>query len=167
MDSSYNKLHAVSPNGTNISVMGCEFLDCNYAINANVAPTGLLVQNNWAPQSGTSMEYFAWVEGSDEVFLGNIVENVAQHVVRVGGGDRINIAYNDFSNPVENNVIKGTLTIHQGKYMYINHNKLSKGKVTIGPLGEGDGLSHPESALPVRRLREQHRQLQHDRGARR
>jgi hypothetical protein len=51
---------------------------------------------------------------------------------------------NHFENPyADTNVQKGTLTIHEGNYIYINGNTLKYGKVTIGPLGEGDGLSHP------------------------
>jgi hypothetical protein len=51
---------------------------------------------------------------------------------------------NHFENPyTDTNVQKGTLTIHEGSYIYVNGNTLKHGKVTVGPLGEGDGLSHP------------------------
>ena len=37
-------------------------------------------------------------------------------------------------------VIKGCLTIQKGSYVYITGNTLHLGKMTIGPLGQGDGL---------------------------
>jgi hypothetical protein len=135
----YNKStttpHAISPSGDNVTVRNNQFLNVGYAINGNRHPEGLLVQDNVAPDPTSLKSYFAWVEGRDHVYLGNRVANVKGHVLRIAGADRVNIAYNDFKNPVED-TIRGTLTIHQGTYAYVAENKLTGGKVTVGPLDE-------------------------------
>jgi hypothetical protein len=87
------------------------------------------------------------VQGTDQVYLGNTIgDSQNQHVLRTAGAERILIADNNFTNH-GTAVIKGTLTIHKGDYIYIADNTLSEGKVSIGPLGEGDGLDDKSARL--------------------
>src|SRR5439155_23306932 len=90
-----SSIHIIHAGGTNISVRGCEFLHADYAVNTNLKPTGVLVQDNTAPLDTGLSECFAWLEGSDQVYLGNSVANSTRaHCIRSGGCDRVLIAYN-------------------------------------------------------------------------
>src|SRR5207253_5274934 len=62
-------------------------------------------------------------------------DSLYQHVLRNGGSDRLLVAYNNFANPnVAGGVIKQTLNIHKGSYIYMAHNTLTDGDVRVGPL---------------------------------
>jgi PKD repeat protein len=131
--------------GTNTTVRGCQFLNLADAVNTNRAPVGVMVSDNTAPIGLRG--YFAWVQGSDHVYVGNsVADSLYQHVLRDAGSDRILIAKNNFTNK-NTGVDKGCLTIHKGNYVYITGNTLSTGKLSIGPLGQGDGLSDPGARL--------------------
>ncbi|HWB21221.1 MAG TPA: PKD domain-containing protein [Phycisphaerales bacterium] len=117
---------AITPAGTNILVRRCYFDDISYAMNAQASPTGLLALNNNADVIGA---YFCWVQGSDVVLLGNTVAgSVEEHNIRLGGADRVYIAYNDLTNTV-----KTSIWSMLGKYCYIANNKMRKGRVVWGP----------------------------------
>ncbi len=131
--------HAINPAGTGITIRDCEFLNLADAINAAGEPQGLLVQDNTAPLGIRG--YFAWVQGSDQAYIGNYcADSMYQHVLRNGGTDRLLIAYNNFTN---NNptVVKATLNLHKGSYFWVSGNTLTNGTFSVGPLGQGDGLS--------------------------
>ncbi|HEX8521002.1 MAG TPA: PKD domain-containing protein [Tepidisphaeraceae bacterium] len=133
---------AVAPAGSDITIRDCQFLNLADAICANGKPTGLLVQDNTAPLG--TRGYFAWVEGSDQAYIGNTVaDSMYQHCLRNEGTDRLLIAFNNFSNPAEG-VIKGTLNLHKGTFMWVTGNKLNSGTMSIGPLGGGDGLNNKD-----------------------
>jgi len=92
--------------------------------------------------------YFAWVEGTDHVYLGNTVANSTRaHGIRSGGADRVLVAFNDITNldrrqlGDQYDVNIQTLTLHVDNYSYVYGNSFSSGRVEIGPLGGGDGLS--------------------------
>jgi hypothetical protein len=125
---------AVTPIGRNTTIRDSQFLNLGYAINTSSKPTGVLAMDNVAPDPASLYGYFAWVQGTDHVYLGNSVANVKGHVIRVGGSARINITGNDLSNPVEGGVIRGTLTLQGGEYVYVARNKLNFAKATVGPL---------------------------------
>ena len=147
-DQGYND--GVRAGGQNITVRDSTFVNVGYAINTNGSPEGVLVQDNVAPNKNSVRAYFSWVQGKDHVYLGNSVkDSLHAHVIRIGGAERVNIAYNDFSNPTgdptgKDQTIRGTLAIHKAAYVYIRGNKLTDGAVGIGPLGDGDGISHPQ-----------------------
>jgi hypothetical protein len=131
----------VRAGGKNITVRENFFGNVADGINSNNIPDGVLALNNTA---GTGIRgYFAWVQGADQVYLGNKVgDSRYQHVIRSAGVDRMLIAYNDFANPYsDSGIMKATLNIHKGNYLYIAHNTLNDGKVCVGPLGEKDGMA--------------------------
>lgn len=135
----------VKASGRNLTILDSVFYDVGFALQGSTSLTGALVQDNDAPSSSGLKGYFAWATGTDHVYLGNRAVNAGEHVLRTGGESdggmqRLLVAYNNFSNPVES-AIKGTLTLHAGQYYYIANNNLSQGKVTFGPLGESDGLN--------------------------
>jgi hypothetical protein len=130
---------AIAPAGSDITIRDCQFLNLADAICANGKPTGLLVQDNTAPVGIRG--YFAWVEGSDQSYIGNdVADSMYQHCLRNEGTDRLLIAFNNFDNE-GSDVIKGTLNLHKGSYMYITGNTLTHGTMSIGPLGGPDGLN--------------------------
>src|SRR5207244_3465258 len=144
----------IAAGGTNIAVRGCEFLNVGTAVNTNKRPTGILVQDSSAPLTTGMTGYFAWVEGSDHVYLGNQIANSTRaHGIRDAWCDRVLVAYNDITNldrradgdPYDVNI--QTLTLHLGNYHYVYNNSFSAGRVEIGPLGGGDGLSKPDWQL--------------------
>jgi hypothetical protein len=137
-DQGYND--AVSVGGSNITVRDCTFVNVGYAINANGLPTGVLVQDNVAPNATSLRGYFAWIQGSDQVYLGNSCkDSLNVHTMRIGGADRILIANNDITN-LKSTAERPSLSIHKGNYVYAVNNKLSEGDVSVGPLDSGAGL---------------------------
>jgi len=134
--------------GKNIAVRDCSFLNVGYAVNSNGIPEGVLVQDNDCPNLKGLRTYFAWVQGTDHVYLGNTVKDSYQsHVMRLAGGDRILIANNDLRNDPTTNGIRGVLTLHSGSYVYVAGNKISDSPLGLGPLDAGAGLDHKESRL--------------------
>ncbi len=133
--------------GTNTVVSNVQFLNLSDGTNANQQPSGVMVVDSTAPNGVRG--YFSWVQGTDQVYLGNSAsDSTFQHNLRNDGGDRILIANNTFSNPDNaGGINKGTLTIHKGTYNYITGNTLNQGKLSIGPLGAGDGLADRNARL--------------------
>jgi len=124
------------------------FLNVGMGVNANKKPEGVLVQDSASPNITGMSGYFAWVEGSDHVYLGNYIANsTRQHGIRTGGADRVLVAYNDITNldrrdeGDQYDVNIQTLTLHVDNYSYVYNNSFSAGRVEVGPLGGGDGLS--------------------------
>lgn len=138
--------NGVSAQGTRITIRDCRFLGVSDAINGNGKPRGLLVQNNVAPEYNSIRSYFVWLEGTDVVVVGNkVVNSTREHIIRVGGADRVLMAFNDFSNQDRSwagdwrDIAKGTFTIQKGSYIYVTRNKVSYGGIGVGPLGGPDG----------------------------
>jgi hypothetical protein len=132
---------AVRAGGRNISVRDCTFLNVGYAVNTNGFPEGVLVQDNTCPNLKGLRTYFAWVQGSDHVYVGNkVLDSYQSHVLRMAGADRVLIANNDFRNDAATNGLRGTLTLHKGNYVYVTGNKLRESFVMTGPLDAGAGL---------------------------
>jgi hypothetical protein len=143
---------AIKPSGVNTTIRNCEFRNIGTAVNNNGEPRGVLIQDSTAPLDTGIRNYFAWVQGSDFVFLGNSAANsTREHIVRIGGADRILIAHNQFENldrrqhGDEHDTAKGTLVVQRGSFAYIAQNRIGRGPVGVGPLGDGDGLKHKES----------------------
>ncbi len=133
--------NGVNASGHNVTVRNVEFLNLGYAVNANGRPTGLLVQDNVAPSTTALRGYLVWAQGQDVSIIGNTVKNVNGHVVRSSGANRVLIAHNNFSNPPEHGVYRGTLSIQRGEYIYVTGNELHDGVFAVGPLGNADGLA--------------------------
>jgi hypothetical protein len=91
--------------------------------------------------------YFAWVQGSDHVYLGNAAKDSGMHSLRMGGADRVNIQYNNFTNLSATGGLRGTLTIHKGSYVWIAHNTLTDGSLGLGPLDSGAALDDKGARL--------------------
>ncbi len=127
----------IVPGGTNISVVGNTFLNLDYAINANVSPEGLLVQDNTAPSTTGLRGYFVWVQGNDVVILGNTVANSTQeHNIR-GYATRVLIAYNNLTNIQTNpaGAAKTCIALQGGSYAYVVDNTINAGGyVDFGPV---------------------------------
>jgi hypothetical protein len=140
---------AIGAGGVNVTVRDNEFLNIADAVNANADPRGLLVVDNVTSDAESIRGYFVWAEGSDITIVGNKVANsTREHIVRVSGADRVLIAQNDFTNSTNkvsgDKTPKGVLTIQKGSYVYASRNKITDGPIAVGPLGDGDGLRHPE-----------------------
>jgi len=128
-----------------VTIRDNQFLNLADAINAAQKPAGMLVQDNTAPIGIRG--YFTWAQGSDHVYLGNYcLDSMFQHVLRNGGTDRMLIAYNDFTN-AGTTVIKGTLNLQKGSFMWITNNHFSKGTLALGPLNGADGLGDKGARL--------------------
>ncbi|HRK29451.1 MAG TPA: PKD domain-containing protein [Tepidisphaeraceae bacterium] len=146
---------AVRPTGVNLTLRRCVLLNVSDGINANAAPTGVLMQDCIAPLATGLRSYLAWVEGSDQAYLGNVaVNSTREAVLRMsnGGASRVLIAHNDLTNLDRTSVdridtAKNALTVHFGSHIYIRGNSLRGGPTMIGPLGERDGLKQNASKL--------------------
>ena len=135
--------------GTNLAVRRCEFLNASDALNLNSNPTGVLIQDNTAPLTGMSRtsgrgvhNYFAWVQGTNVVILGNTVAASGVHNVRIAANyNRVLLAQNTLTN--SNGA--SSLKVHNGQYAYIANNQLTSSlDVEIGPLGGVDGLTETD-----------------------
>jgi hypothetical protein len=110
----------------------------------------VMMINNRAPLVTGLRSYFAWVQGSDWSFYDNVaVNSTREHIIRIGGAERIAIAGNTFANldrrtvdgqPDPHDTAKGTLTIQKGRLAFVSGNHLT-GPMGVGPLGKNDGLT--------------------------
>ncbi|HUB26805.1 MAG TPA: PKD domain-containing protein [Tepidisphaeraceae bacterium] len=150
---------AIAPAGSDIAIVGDTFLNIDYAVNLNSAPTGVLVEDCNAPQvtysgqilpAGTDdvtstdvtglRDYLVWAQGQDIAIFGNTAANsTRQHIVRVGGASLLNIEDNNFTNLSRtavdsNDIAKPTIDLQMGTYAFIAQNTLSDGPLCIGPL---------------------------------
>lgn len=143
---------AVKAAGVNIVVRDNTFINVSDGVNGEAQPKQVLVQNNTTSSITSVRAYFSWVQGTDWVFLGNYAENsTREHIVRVGGADRVNAEYNNFSNQDRSwlgdsrDIGKGVFTIQVGSYVNIGYNNVSWGPVGVGPLGGVDGVNTPNA----------------------
>lgn len=142
--------------GTNVVVRNCLFTNVSDAVNGEQSPRGVLLQDNVAPTDTSVRSYFSWVQGSDWVFLGNTAPNsTREHIVRVGGADRINAQFNTFANKDlttagdTRDIAKGIFTLQVGSYMFVANNDMKWGPVGVGPLGGVDGAKTPSASTSM------------------
>ena len=134
---------AVYPAGRNITVRNNTFLNVDNAVDAYRGPTGMLLQDNSEPLATGLRGYFEWMNGTDQVIVGNYVANsTREHIMRSSyeSTSRFLIAGNNFDKPYRQNVdpgdvIKTTINIRGGSYIYIADNTLSDAMTSIGPDG--------------------------------
>ncbi len=123
---------AIVARGTNIDINNIQFLDVDYDINANSAPTGLMVTNCTSPLSNGLSAYFIWNQAIDSVILGNtVVNSIHEHIIRSSGAQQELIADNTFTN----NDGKGCIEVHEGSYAWVEGNIVTNGDIRVGPLG--------------------------------
>lgn len=145
---------AIRLGGRNITVRGCIFDAVEDATNGNGEPTGVLLQDNTATGTGG---YFAWVNGTDYVIVGNVTQDISQHVIRMNRFARVLIA---------DNVLESTnrfgVNAQFGEHVYVAGNTVNGsidptngwviGSLSIGPLGDADGIAQDPQA-PTRRTK--------------
>jgi PKD repeat protein len=135
-------IDAITARGRNISVLNCTFRNVDNGVDANGAPTGLLVQDCSAPLKTGIRAYMVWTQGTDFVCLGNSAANsTREHIVRLTGVERVLIAFNNFTNldrrPADKyDTSKGCIEMHKGSYAYIANNTATDGDIRVGPLGQ-------------------------------
>lgn len=144
----------VKASGTNLVIRRCTFNNVSDAINGEQQPHGVIVQDNTAPTVTSVRGYFDWVQGSDWVIVGNDVQNsTREHIVRVGGADRVTAESNRFSNQDRTaqgdskDIAKGTFTLQIGNYLTVQNNNLYWGPMGVGPLGGTDGSNNPSAQI--------------------
>jgi PKD repeat protein len=147
-DSIYSDFHfddaipsGIRLTGSNITIRNNTFLDVLDGMDLQNQPSNVLIQDNSAPSLTGLRAYFTWVQGTDIAIVGNtVVNSTREHIVRVAGATRIQIADNNLSNvsgaawgdPEDG--IKGAITIQYGMYAYVTGNTVPSGPVTLGPL---------------------------------
>ncbi|MEM8873741.1 MAG: PKD domain-containing protein [Planctomycetota bacterium] len=132
----FNLPKAFMPGGKDATIKNSVFYNVEDAVNGNQRPDGVLVQDNREANNRSIRAYLVWAEGEDYTILGNqMSDSVFEHVIRVGGADRINVSYNDFDNPG-----KSVLNIQKGEYIYV-HKNILRDTVSIGPLDGSDGIA--------------------------
>lgn len=139
------RVNAVRPGGQNITVRGNQVLNIDEFINNNRQPRGTLVMDNVSPTTNALRAQFIWIEGTDHVYLGNLVRNSShENLIRgSNGASRILIAHNDLANPDlgMGGDMKATVVMQKVRYAYVADNIIRDSWVSVGPLGNGDGLS--------------------------
>jgi hypothetical protein len=95
---------------------------------------------------GALKEYFAYIKGTDHVYLGNTVgDSTGQHNFRTYG-IRVLCYGNDVTNLPGGSSI-ATLRVNDGSWMYWANNTLHDGQVYVGPLGPESAGSQPGSGV--------------------
>lgn len=134
---------AIYPGGRNVTIRNNTFLNVDNAIDAYRGPTGVLIQDNSEPLVTGLRGYFEWMNGTDQVIVGNYVANsTREHILRSSfeTTQRFLIAGNNFDKPWRQNVDPGdvqktTINIRGGSYIYIAGNTLSDAVASFGPDG--------------------------------
>jgi hypothetical protein len=146
---------AISPAGSDIIIRNNTFLNLMNGVNANGKPTRLMVVGNEAPLDTGIRAYFVWSEGVDHVIVGNSAANsTREHILRVGGTERILIQRNQFSNTDRTDrgdaidYAKGAINNQRGAFSYIADNTI-RGPWGAGPLG-ADGADRADRFQHVR-----------------
>ena len=134
---------AIQPFGQALVVRNCEFQNLDDAILSNFSPVGVLAMDN---KAGVLKEYFAYIKGTDHVYLGNTVDDsTGQHNFRTYG-IRVLCYGNDLTNlPISASL--HTLRINDGAWMYWANNTLHGGPISVGPLGPDSAGALPGSGI--------------------
>jgi len=136
----------INPHSINTVIRDCQFQNIGTGINCNGNPTGLIVQDCSESLVNGLRGYLVWSQGTDHVYLGNVVPNsVDAHDIRSGGTDRLLVAYNTLTNLDRRSVDpadydRQALTLHTGNYAWVAHNTFDGGRCEFGPLGGADGV---------------------------
>jgi hypothetical protein len=138
------RVNGVRPGGQNITIRGNQILNLDEFVNNNRQPKGTLVMDNVSPTTNTLRAQFIWIEGTDNVYLGNVVKNSSHENVIRGSNSatRILIAHNDLANPDLGlpGDQKAAVVMQKVRYAYVADNIIRDSWMTFGPLGNGDGL---------------------------
>jgi hypothetical protein len=126
--------------GTNIVVRDNTFLNVDDAVDGEMKPSGIIVQNNTAPLLKGLREYFCWVDGTNWSIIGNSVTNTTRaHCIRVNSAVAADILI------VDNNLTKQypaddageeyktTIDVRIGSDVYIANNILNDSTVAVSP----------------------------------
>jgi hypothetical protein len=138
--------NAIQGNGSDITILNNTFYNVEEDIDLGTGPNNVLIQNNTSPALKDLRAYFVWDSGSNDVILGNTVaDSYGEHVIRIGSGSDILIAYNSLSNVTAH---KAAINIQSGAYAYVYDNYLPIGDIQTGPLSATlpSSLAHPEAA---------------------
>ena len=135
--------YGIVAGGSDITINSVDFEQLDSAIMATDKPTGLLAQSNYA---STLREYFAYVEGSEQSYLGNTAgDSTAQHNIRIYGSQIL--AYgNDLTNLPEGSSL-ATLRVNDGTDIYWSGNVLHGGQMYVGPLGPDSAGSEADESV--------------------
>jgi hypothetical protein len=133
----------VQPFGQGLVVRNCEFQNLDDAILSNFSPVGVFAMDN---KAGVLKEYFAYIKGTDHVYLGNTVDDsTTQHNFRTYGV-RVLCYGNDLTNlPLSSSL--HTLRVNDGAWMYWANNTLHGGPISVGPLGPDSAGALPGSGI--------------------
>jgi hypothetical protein len=138
-------VNAIRTGGQNITVRGNQVMNIDEFINNNRQPRGTLVMDNVSPTTNALRAQFIWIEGTDHVYLGNVVRNSShENVIRgSNSASRILIAHNDLANPDLGMAgdMKAAIVMQKVSYAYVADNIVRDSWVSFGPLGNGDGLA--------------------------
>ena len=110
---------------------------------SNISPVGVMALGNTA---GVLKEYFAYIKGTDHVYLGNTIgDSTGQHNFRTYG-IRVLCYGNDVTNLPGGSSID-TLRINDGAWIYWANNTLHDGQIIAGPLGPDSAGSLPGAGV--------------------
>jgi Ca2+-binding RTX toxin-like protein len=128
--------------GTDVVVRNNTFLNLENALDGELQPHGMIVQDNTAPLIKGLRGYFCWVDGTDWSILGNTVANsTRQHDIRANDpavvgllieGNNLTKQY-PADDPAE--TYKTTINVRAGNYVYVSGNVLNHSTLAfnIGP----------------------------------
>ncbi len=123
--------------GSNITFRDCSFRNLTDAINTELRPVGVLVQDSHFSQEIRGYGVFG--NGSDHVYVGNVMTNSCQeHLIRCSepGITRLLIAHNDLSRP---NNGKGSIELRNANWFYVAGNHITGGTMRVGPQAVDQG----------------------------
>jgi PKD repeat protein len=136
---------AASPNGNDIAFLNDTFGNLGDDLNLNASPNNVLIENCNSPGTNTLSGYFAWIQGSELVFVGNHVANsTGQADMRIGGPPATDVVIEDSTlakTDLQGNGYKNCISVQDSQYVTIYGNDLTNGPVQLGPIGVGNTAS--------------------------
>jgi hypothetical protein len=121
----------INPAGLNVCVRGCSFRNLSDGINAELKPTGLLVQD--CKFSNEIRGYGIYGDGTDHAYVGNMMlDSIQEHLIRITepGVTRLLIAHNDLYRP---NNGKGSIELRNANWFCVSDNLINGGTLRVGP----------------------------------
>jgi hypothetical protein len=136
--------------GNDVAFIGDTVLDIDTAFNMNSLPSNVLIEGCNSPNNDLC-GYFAWIQGSEIVLVGNSVDNsIDQADIRIGGPPAtidVNISDNNFNKiAVGTTQGKNCITMQWVEYDYIYGNTVTGGPIQTGPIGVQNSSNNAQTA---------------------
>jgi hypothetical protein len=133
--------------GNNLALIGCTFGNVANGVNLNQQPTNVLIQDSASASATCVQQYFAWVQATNVVLIGNTSTGsvLPQANFRfggtgagdaAGGSENVLFAFNNVAQSVAfGDAFKNTVSVQAVENGDFVMNRLGNGPISLGPIG--------------------------------